>query len=263
MKKLIVLAIIALGAGFSACQKEKEIFPTSQSEMIATPPSLVDDSTHHSDSLNEPKISSWTILHASNANQIPSKFFRVKSKYKNSYVHKHQPDNTSCSWTNYVLCTGAIANANGNSYPVTNNQIYLVKSRCNNSISISALANYAGYYDNSIISYSLKCSYDDSNGRFEMVKYMLSHINTHHTPFVALALDAQSGKGHYLTVWSINWKVGGTGSTVYYTNSLTYPPSSNPDFDDVVKHVSLTTFLNWMRDNPQAEKYNCLFLWSK
>jgi hypothetical protein len=202
------------------------------------------------------KISSSTILNATSASQIPTQTFSVSSMYKNGYIHLHQPTGTSCSWTSYVLCTGAIGNANVY-YPVTLGQIAYVKQKCNNSISITKLRDFANNYDYNVVNCLLKATNDNSAGRFEIIKYMLAHLNSHHTPFVALALDEASGKGHYLVAWDIKWKVGGTGSTIYYTDPL----DNNGDYYSKVRSVSLTTFLNWMRDNPNADYYNCLFLW--
>jgi len=136
-------------------------------------------------------------------------------------------------------------------------QINYVKQKCGGSISITKLRDFAQNYDNSVTDYLLKPTNKNSTGRFEITKYMLAHLNTHHTPFIALALDEASGKGHYLIGWGIKWKAGGTGSTIYYTDPL----DSDGDYYSTVKSVSLTTFLNWMRDNPNASYYNCLFLW--
>jgi hypothetical protein len=262
MKKLLIIAIIALGVSFSACQKDNPVLP-NQSEMttITPPPDQGGDTT-----IDQIKAS-W-ILNATSASQIPSQFFKVATMYKNSYIHMGQYSG-ECSWTSYALCAGTIARANGYSYAATHTKVTAIKNACvsrTNSTSdpydtpadISVISWYCGANDYSIISKQLKAT-PQSTGRFEITKYMLNHIYTYHTPFLALATDPNSGIGHYLTVWSIDWKVGGTGSTVYYTNTL-LPAAST--FDGNVKSTSLTTFLNWMYDNPTANYYNCLFLWN-
>lgn len=250
-----VIVLISLSAIFTSCQKDEDVL--LEKNLSLTAPDNEGPDSLTVEAVGDLKSSNY-ILNASSANNIPSKFFKVASKYKYSYQHLKQPTSNSCSWTNYVMCTGAIANVNGNYYPVNNNQVYLVRNRCNYSASIGALKNYARDYDYNKTDYELKYTDKSSSGRFQMIKYMLAHINDHHTPFIALAMDQSSGVGHYLTVWSINWKQGGTGSTIYYTNSLCYPSSS---FDGNLKSVSFTTFLNWMQSNPSANKYNCLFLW--
>lgn len=253
MKKFVIMAVMSLMV-LGACQKEKEeLSPAAQDEMSSI--TLPQDSVA---STGGPKMSSSTILNATNASQIPSQFFQVSSIYKNSYIHLQQYAG-ECSWTSYVLCTGAIARANGNSYSATHTKVTAVKTACNNSAYIGDIASYAANYDYNLVNKSLKAT-PESTGRFDMIKYMLAHINTYHTPFIALALDQSSGIGHYLTVWSIDWKCGGTGSTVYYTNTLL---SAQSTFNGNLNSTSLTTFLDWMRDNPSASYYNCLFLWNK
>ena len=244
MKKIIFMALLLIVLG--SCRKE-EISPVmDEASSTATTPT------------GGPKTTSSAILAATSASQIPSQFFQVNSIYKNSYIHLLQY-NGECSWTNYVLCAGAIARANGYTYAATHTKVTAVKTACGNSSSISALSMYAQNYDYNVVNKQLR-STPESTGRFDMTKYMLAHINSYHTPFVALALDPNSGIGHYLTVWSIDWKVGGTGSMLYYTNTLLSPQST---FNGNLKSTSFTTFLDWMRDNPTANYYNCLFLWNK
>lgn len=268
MKNFVFLAVMLLMI-MSACQKE-EISPVIEPDFTAVEEnasSIIEDS-FSSDDVHL-KISSSSILNATNANQIPSQFFKVNSMYKDSYIHIKQYSG-ECSWTSYILCAGAIARANGNSYTATHTKITSMKTICTNYTNstsnpydrpadISVIHWYCGSYNNSVINKQLKAT-SQTTGRFQMIKYMLAHINTYHTPFIALALDPSSGIGHYLTVWSIDWKVGGTGSTIYYTNTL-LPAQST--FNGNIKSTSLTTFLDWMRDNPSANYYNCLFLWSK
>jgi len=252
MKNFLFLAITLL-ITLGACQKEKEeISPVMDEASSSVTPV---DSLSTDMNL---KISSSSILNATSASQIPSRFFQVNPIYKTTYIHLKQYSG-ECSWTSYVLCTGAIARANGKSYPATHSKVTSVKNACNNSAYIGTLSNYAGNYDYSVVNRQLRAT-PQTTGRFQMIKYMLAHINTYHTPFVALAIDPASGIGHYLTVWSINWKSGGTGSTIYYTNTLLTAQST---FNGNIKSTSFTTFLDWMRDNPQASYYNCLFLWGK
>lgn len=255
MKKFFAtLMVTILLFALASCQKDQDNLPT---------PASTEDVVNTDGQL---KISSSTILNATSASQIPSQMFAVNPIYKTAYIHLLQYTG-ECSWTSYVLCTGAIARANGNSYAATHTKVTSVKNACNthaNQVNtdpefIGNLDWYAGAYDAGVINKQLRATPDNSTGRFQMTKYMLAHINSYHTPFVALALDPVSNKGHYLIAWSIDWKAGGTGSTVYYTNTLLSPQST---FNGNLKSTSLTTFLDWMRDNPKATYYNCLFLWN-
>lgn len=254
MKNVVIFCVALILFAMASCQKEQDASPTlSSTEDVATTPQL--------------KMSSSAILAATSASLIPSQMFAVDPMYKTSYIHVQQYSG-ECSWTSYALCTGAIARANGFTYPATHAKITAIKNACiahaaQNGSSPSFIGNldwYAGAYDYSIVNKQLRSTPKTSAGRFDMTKYMLAHINSYHTPFVALALDPQSNTGHYLTVWSINWIAGGTGSTLYYTNTLLTPQST---FNGNLKSTSLTTFLDWMRDNSQASYYNCLFLWNK
>jgi len=254
MKNFIFVAFLFIM--LSSCQKEGRSPVVDEWPSFATNDSLLPT--------GGPKILSSTILTATNANQIPSQMFQVNPIYKSAYVHLLQYSG-ECSWTNYVLCTGAIARANGNVYPATHAKVTAVKNDCIGhagttlaASNISTLNWYAGAYDYGIIDKQLCATAQTTAGRFDMVKYMLAHINTYHSPFIALALDPNTGVGHYLIVWSIDWQVGGTGSMIYYTNTL-LPVQTT--FDMNLKSCSLTTFLNWMQNNTQANYYNCLFLW--
>lgn len=206
---------------------------------------------------NLAKSNTKSILNARSSTDIPSKFYGVNQKYKRSYKHIRQ-GRDECSWTSYVMTTGAIANGNGRYYPVSASQVAKVKSGSGSSY-ISDIERYSRNYDSYLVTADVEAHSKNSSGRFEMVKDMLYHIDTKRTPFVALGSTTGGRRiGHYYIVWSIDWKRGGTGSTVYYTDPLDYPQSN---MDRQVKAMNFTTFLNLMRDNPDARYYNCLFLW--
>lgn len=241
MKNLFVTLLIAstLGVVTLSCEKEKDFFP-GQSEMtsITPPPDQGGDTT-----IDQTKAS-W-ILNATSANQIPSTYFTSHSKYKGIYYkHIHQPDGTSCSWTSYILCASSIVNGDWQAtfYPVTSSKIYAFKNQCNGNSNIDTLKKYALKMDDIFFSsiYRLKES-KNSTGRFNAIKQMLNHLYTYQKPFIAII--TLNGIGHYVVVWDINWKVGGTGSIVYYTD-----PHDNPtgSWSTQKKSMNFTEFLDKM-----------------
>jgi hypothetical protein len=246
MKKIMWATFVICLIALASCQKDNN--NSSSNDGISAVG--VDSSTTLG---NGPKSS---ILNATSATQIPSQPFKTSTMYKNSYIHLQQYSG-ECSWTNYVLCAGTIARFKGYSYPATHAKVTAVRNACNNSSSISALASYSSNHDYSCVSNQLRSSSKTTSGRFQMVKYMLYHLDTYHRPFITLA-STPSGVGHYYIIWDINWICGGTGSTIYYTNTLLPPASS---FNGNLQSVSLTTFLNWMENNPSASYYNMLALW--
>lgn len=262
MKTQFISVVILLGTIIASCKKEAPLPKSTKTE--ASPSQDKEDDETEAPTIAEAR--GTTISNANSANDIPSQFFKVATMYKNSYVHLHQYSG-ECSWTNYTLCAGAIARANGYTYAATHTKVTAVKSACISHVygtpddpaHILTINWYSGAHDYNMVNRKIE-STNPVTGRFEMIQYMLNHINNHHTPFLALAVDPGSGVGHYLTVWSIDWKVGGSGSTIYYTNTLA---SNGSTLSDNLKSTSLTKFLDWMRDNPQANNYNCLFVWNK
>jgi len=255
MKKFIFIAIITLGVNFSACQKEKEIFP-NQSEMTTTPPPDQGDTiAGEPSSTGNPKAA--FILNATSASQIPSMYFYSGSCYKNKYTHVKQYSG-ECSWTSYVLCAGAIVNGNFGSYVYTVNHpaITSVKNWCRSSY-IERLRDYANQMDGPYFgNVYLSKEYKTSTGRFNTIKQMLNHLYVYQKPFIAIITN--NGIGHYVVVWDIDWKCGGTGSTVYYTDPLDYPASS---FYSQRQGMNMTTFLDKMGPlNNYVSKYCALFL---
>ncbi|EAY29461.1 hypothetical protein [Microscilla marina] len=212
-----------------------------------------------------------SVLDAQTSNNIPSKFYRVNPVYKDAYVHLRQGYN-ECSWASYVLTTGAIARAKGRDYEVTQNKISRVKDKCKEKCHsspdpfcgayITDLEWFAQTWDYTNVSKNrVSCSNNES-GRFSMVKNMLNHIETKQTPFIAIGSTFQSnGKriGHYYIIWSIDWKRGGRGSTIYYTDPL---DDVKPHFNNQIKAESFSTFLDKMAGHyPSPKVYNVLFLW--
>lgn len=257
MKKCLFFAVIIIV--LVSCQKE-EISP------VMDEVSSVD---YSNDSLVEPinlKITSSSILNATSANQIPSQMFTTYTRYKNSYQHmKQRPMSVSgygeCSWTSYVIAAACIIKGNCSpcSYPVSNAKVADVKATCvqhaNGSIPNGALITNLKWYCNTYDSQRLICTTEakTTSERFIAIKLMLSHLNTYHTPF--LVISTSGGYGHYLIVHAINWKVGGTGSTIYYTDCTNI--ASNTTYISNIKTMNFTTFLNNMVDVPN--KYNMLF----
>ena len=196
-----------------------------------------------------------SILSATSAWDIPTQFFKANQVYKNNYIYLKQKTG-ECSWTNYVLNAGAIARAKGYSYPATYAQVTAVKNWTGSNALITKLNQYRSANDASKVSGEIKSFSKNSTGRFNMVKQMINHLDTRKTPFIALA--SYSGIGHYYIVWSIDWKVGGTGSEIWFTNTLDPVYSS---FDTQVRNMNFSDFLDLMEDNPDASYYNSLFLW--
>lgn len=248
------MSVILLLA-MASCQKEQTINPSVPSTTVDTGTPDPGDSGN-----GILKISSSTILNATSASQIPSAYFGSNSDYKTYYKHIHQPDNTSCSWTSYVLCAGAIVNGNWriySMYPVTSSKVYVVKQYCGNSSDIDQLKRYPinveSIYFNGI--YRMKQS-KNSTGRFNTIKDMLYHLFIFRKPFIAITL--LNNIGHYVVVWDIDWKCGGTGSTIYYTD-----PHDNPtgSWASQKRSMSFTSFLDKMGPlNTYTSNYCALML---
>ena len=84
---------------------------------------------------------------------------------------------------------------------------------------------------------------------------MLDHLYVYQRPFIAIITSG--GIGHYVVAWDIDWKCGGTGSTIYYTDPLDAPTS----FSSQLKSMSFTTFLDKMGPlNNYTSSYCSLFL---
>ena len=260
MKTFILSLSVALLFALASCQKDNNMKPSpSPTIRVADDSSAQDAQTPH-------LKSSSSILNASNANQIPSQFFKVGSLYKLNFNFITQPDPYSCSWTSYVTAIGAIARGNGYSYSSSSSKIYSVKSQCmglasqdqDNAGLITTLQNCANIYDSKYVYARFVHKYNNSSDRFNAVKEMLNHINTYHTPFLVVSTFYKSNGtkvGHYLVVLSIDWKQGGTGSTVYYTD-CGYA-SNGWNLDNNLSSMNFTTFLDRMVDAPI--NYNILF----
>lgn len=245
---LIILAFMA-----SSCQKEKTtVSQTNQ----ASPLTMLDQNAGDEYSLVTDNSKSSVILHATTSTQIPSQFFKVDPKYKTAYVHIKQYTN-ECSWTSYTLCAGAIAKGKGNTYDVDHTKITFVKNWCNGYSYIERLRDFANQMDNWFLgNVYLSKESKTATGRFTTIKQMLNHINDYKMPFIAII--TAGGIGHYVVVWSVDWKCGGAGSTVYYTDPLDYPAST---FDGQIKTMGFTAFLDKMGPlNPATNNYCALFL---
>lgn len=191
------------------------------------------------------------ILSARSPKDIPSKFFRVASMYKENYVHLKQPDGKSCSWTTYVNCINDIVTANNNFCYSTS--ISTVRRRCSNKFdypnSISALKWYAQTYDDDLVDVYSK----STSSRWTATKYMLNFINENHVPFIVVS--STNGIGHYRLIFSIDWKQSESKSIVYYTDCAY---SDKGSFDDNVRTKKLSEFLSSMIET--TNYYNMLFL---
>lgn len=267
MKNFIVLALFLLGLG--SCQKEgippvtQETTSSRNTPSSDQPPlpdmetfSTIDPWNDQSPSTANMKVSPSNIMSATNANQIASRFFSSASIYEDAYIHITQYDG-ECSWTSYVLCASAIANGNANAcvYPATHDQITSVKTWCGDSY-IDQLQAYASQNDNAYFSDpSLFKEEKTSAGRFTMVKNMLYHLYVYQKPFIAIITS--NSIGHYVVVWDIDWKCGGSQSLIYYTDPLDDPTA----FSSQLKSMSLTSFLNKMGpSNSYTSSYCALFL---
>lgn len=191
------------------------------------------------------------ILSAKSSKDIPAKFFRVASMYKENYVHLKQPDGKSCSWTTYVNCINCIVTANNDFCYSTS--ISTIRKRCSNKNkypnSISALVWYAQTYDDDLVdSYSKSFS-----SRWTTTKFMLNFINENRVPFVVIS--SLNGVGHYRLVFSIDWKQSESKSIVYYTDCAY---SDKGSFDSNIKTKKLSDFLDSMVET--NDYYNMLFM---
>ncbi|MBB6372620.1 hypothetical protein [Chryseobacterium shigense] len=249
MKSLKIMAVSLLIVSLFSCNQDDSL---NEQESIRN---------NEANSLSNKTGLVTNILSAQTASDIPSKFYRVNNAYKTNYTHLLQKSG-ECSWTNYTLCAGAIARTKGYTYPATYAQITAVKNWCGSSSIITKLQSYCLSNDSGKISCSLDSKSDNSTGRFNFIKSMLNHIDTRQTPFIVISSVPKStgGRiGHYYTVWSIDWKQGGTGSVVWYTNTL---DTATGNFDTQIKSMDLSTFLDNMAPlNPDASNYNALYFW--
>jgi hypothetical protein len=273
MKTIILsLTVVALFA-LASCQKNDDRVPVDQEERVNPNPNtqeICEDSindTWEAEDSDAPLKSSSSIMNASNANQIPSQFLKIDPSYKLNYNFIVQPDKTSCSWTSYVTAVGAIARGNGYSYSSSSSKIYAVKSKCltlsnqnlDGAKSITTLKAFANQYDKQYVYARTISKFDTPSDRFLVVKEMLNHLYSYHAPFVVLSTFYYNGgrkSGHYLVVLSIDWKQGGNGSTVYYTD-CGYG-GHGVDLQDNLRSMNFTSFLDRMVDS--SVKYNALFL---
>ena len=270
----MIIAVIALGAYLSSCNKDKDTLPqqsemTTESTTTTLPTSSdvnVDDATFNNTSSNQRAGNTW-IMNANSANDIPTQMFGVDPKYKISYQHKKMNYINGfgkCSWTSYVIAASCIIRGNYSwySYPVNDTKVDQVMNACKNrqgsyanGALITALQWYCNTNDNFKLSCFQKSTANSSSGRFLAIKYMLDHIYTEHSPF--LVISSSGNCGHYLVVHSIDWKKGGTGSMVYYTDCLYM--GSNTSISANLKSMDLSSFLNKMV--VATSYYNMLFLW--
>ncbi len=254
--KIVWFAVVFL-IGFSLVSCEKDVPITVEKpdqELMSIGEFSPDADVFCDDAFDkvELKNSVVVIQNATSYNDIPTYAFRCYDMYKLSYQHIKQPNSTSCSWTSYVICAGNVANAFVRGYPVTVNQVYKVMTRCDTSKLITTLAWQANVYDSRYVRtdvFSLKKS---TSTYLDVVKQMLLFLQQNKTPFVTIA---KSGSyGHYVTIYSIHWKQGLTGSVIYFTDSL------DPDmgsFNANVKSMDLEQFLSLMKTNSNTY-YNFL-----
>lgn len=257
MKTFVYLAIVLLMV-LGACQKENETInpqvPSTSVDTGTLDPGDSGDSLIMNMNL---KISSSSILNASNPSQIPKQLFAVGSIYKTAYYHYKQPDAVSCSWTSYVNCINCIVTANNNYCYFT--PISTVRYRCKNyypqvntygASHILALEWHVQSYDTRYVNYSRQ----SPTNRWAATKQMLAHINSYHTPFVVRS--SMGSTGHYRVVFSIDWQQTESASTVYYTDCAYADAGS---FSLNIKSMSLYSFLNSMTVG--ATSYNMLLMW--
>lgn len=201
-----------------------------------------------------------SIVNATTTNDISAYFFKVDEGYKCSgYIHVKQ-NSPESSWTNYVLCAGAIINrpAGSNIYKVGQEKIDAVQNWCGNS-SIERLRDYANQKDSEYTEFEnvVLCKESkDAKGRFNLIKQMFNHLYVERKPFLAIISD--NTKQQYVIVWAIDWENSETGSKVFYTDAL---KAFTKGFNDEVKSMDMTTFLDKMGpSNPYVNKYSALFL---
>lgn len=264
MKKFVFLAVLSLMI-LGACQKE-EISPVENQNMT-----VVDDpSSSDVDSLGVtggPKNSYLDIMNATSASQIPTTLFTTYAKYKTSYQHmkkEYDPNYGKCSWTSYVIAAACIIKGNCNtcSYPVSYAKVNSVRSACmsTNSAAYGAQITRLKWYCNTYDYQKISCTLESktTSQRFTAIKLMLNHLYTYNSPFLIISTCYTSSGpvGHYLVVHAIDWKTGGTGSTIYYTDCNNIGSSSS--YYNNIKSMSFTSFLDLMVVAPS--NYNMLFL---
>ena len=265
MKKVVIALIVlmTLSVSITSCRKDQPILSDNQDKTMTAPDHETLDPVEPMNATDNSKsINSW-VMNASTANDIPTQMFGVDYKYKMSYQHLKQRSGTiygECSWTSYVIAMSCIIKGNCNycSYPVSYAKVDEVKNRCSNQFGglangslITSVCWHANTYDYSKITGTTVVK--SPSYRFDAIKYMLDHIANYHAPF--LVISSMNGIGHYRIVFSIDWKRGGTGSTVYYMDCYYADQGS---FYANLKSMDLTIFLNSMLG--ACSNYNILLL---
>jgi len=164
--------------------------------------------------------------------------------YIKNYIHlQHQEDESL--WTNYVLCAGTISKTHCLDYRVDTNEIQWVKNHCHDENFMETLERYARDYDTHLV-----CRYESMKAHekeSQVLKTMLEHLETHHTPFI-LAIE----EDQHLIIWSIDQQE----DIVYYSDSR-LAPKETPQQN--IKKIPLTTLLRWAKNG----KYRFIFMWYK
>ncbi len=252
MKTLKILFILFVSISFFSCQKDDlEIDETNEEEFV----SLGDFVSDENDSMVFLKGYIRDILFrievATCYGGIPEYVFRCHENYKYSYRHIKQPDNSSCSWTSYVICAGNICSAFGQRYyPVTLSQMNVVKRSCNGSSLITSLANYAITRDGLRARVVSLPKYTTSY--LSVIKEMMNILEIDRIPF--LAITKSGTRAHYVIVYSIHWNGDLPGSKIYFTDPL---DKDNGSFEKNVKSMDLDEFLYRMKTNSNSN-YNFL-----
>ncbi|HCB52075.1 TPA: hypothetical protein DEP21_05965 [Patescibacteria group bacterium] len=203
-----------------------------------------------------PPYSTW-IMDVKSLDFIPTNYYQIDWKYQSAYKHLKQPDATSCSWTSYVMALGNIINAKWGSYPVTSDKVYEVKKKCSNSNGILALERYCEKYHSNYVDPYLPSI---GTNKTVAIKQMLNHLLTNRSPFLAIhSCHRKDGDlvGHFVVIHAVNWKRGGRGSTILYSDPA---KKAKSNYQDNLYEEDLYDFFSEMLVPDQVRNYNFLFL---
>lgn len=151
------------------------------------------------------------------------RLYRAESKYKTAYRHLRQQQ-SECSWTNYVLAAEAIVDANyGRNYFVTASgsvakKIEHCKGECRGSTHINTINDYSQTWDSQKYGFTTKVATTGKTNHTGAIKRMLAHLSEEKTPLIYIT--SENNIGHYIIIWSIDWRGSIENSTVWYTNTL-------------------------------------------
>lgn len=268
-----VLVALALVVGFSSCEKKEDVTLAVQdsginAELLAPQASLVSASARSVNILSE----------------IPVGAYSIASRYKQSYYHINQYDNSAtasyangwpngidnpqnCSWTTYVIATGCVARATGK---IAYSDYRLDKARrlkefmknsrgsySKGSVMEYIYRDYGLVYDNNSrvgLSFRPTGKYNKTGITTEL----LTHLKDFQTPIMIIATSNRVG--HYYTVVGMYWGGNIESSDIWVTDST--KGTTGDSFESSKQRYSLKEFLELIAKGKDKDYYRCNMLFT-